>query len=419
MIPDGGGGRRRGGGGGGRRRWAWREAAGAAGGGGGGDRQRGWCQQVGWWPPEGEATAVGNTARGSMLGNQVDESTLVLQILSGLPAEFDMSKTVLENIEGKRNRADESAKLLKVEQRGSQGRPSSTSGVKSKEFAATASKKSCDKRAVVCYFCDKKGHMKRDCLKKKANDANGNKKINGGRRKGGGGGGAPPRAALAYAASEGQDGKLNAPGSTCGFSTSVLESGATNPMAARDKGFTVKATGSEAKVTLADGHKVSIKGHGYVSMDVGKGDTTARLVLHEAILVPDLTENLLSVRPVARRGSAVVFVGDACYIFSDGKAVLASGDLGNASVAGSVNEYENYVLKVTQVTASASAASTRMEGKAEPRYRRFYHLCFENLKRVVGMVSGIPLTNTEAKRVPGTAPRARGGGVWRVRPPRW
>jgi len=77
-----------------------------------------------------------------MLGNQVDESTLVLQILSGLPAEFDMRKTVLENIEGKRNLANESAKLLKVEQRGSQGRPSSTSGVKSKEFAETASKKS-------------------------------------------------------------------------------------------------------------------------------------------------------------------------------------------------------------------------------------------------------------------------------------
>ena len=32
--------------------------------------------------------------------------------------------------------------------------------------------------AVVCYYCDKKGHMKRDCLKKKADDAKGNKKPN-------------------------------------------------------------------------------------------------------------------------------------------------------------------------------------------------------------------------------------------------
>ena len=100
-------------------------------------------------------------------------------------------------------------------------------------------------------------------------------------------------------------------------------------------------------------------------MDVGKGNTTAHMVLDEAMLVPDLTDNLLSVRAVYRRGGAVVFVGDACYILSDGDAVLASGVLSNTSVVGSVNESENYVLKVTPVTASARAVSTRMDGEAE------------------------------------------------------
>jgi len=66
-------------------------------------------------------------------------------------------------------------------------------------------------------------------------------------------------------------------------------------MAAQDAGFTVKTTRSGAKVTLANGHKVPIKGHGYASMDVGKGNSTAGMVLDEAMLVPDLTENLLSV----------------------------------------------------------------------------------------------------------------------------
>jgi len=97
----------------------------------------------------------------------------------------------------------------------------------------------------------KKGHMKRDCLKKKADDAKGNKKPNGGRREGGCGGGAPPRAALAYAASAGQAGKRNASGSSSGSSTWVLDSGATNHMAAQDAGFTVKTTGSGAKVTFS------------------------------------------------------------------------------------------------------------------------------------------------------------------------
>jgi len=126
------------------------------------------------------------------------------------------------------------------------------------------------------------------------------------------------------------------------------------------------------------------------------------MVVGESMLVPDLTDSLLSVRAVDRRGGAVVFVGDSSYILSDGEAVLASGVLSNASVVGSVNKSENYVLKVTLVKASEGAASTRMDGEAELWHRRFNHLGFENLKRVVGMVDGIPASVAEAKRVLGT-----------------
>jgi len=41
----------------------------------------------------------------------------VLQILSGLAAEYDMIKTVLENVEETRNLSDVSAKLLTAQQR--------------------------------------------------------------------------------------------------------------------------------------------------------------------------------------------------------------------------------------------------------------------------------------------------------------
>jgi len=338
----------------------------------------------------------------SMLVNHVDVNTLVLQILSGLPAEYDMIKTVLENMDGKRNLADVSAKILTVEQRGSHGRSSSAAGVKSQAVAATASKKPWDKRAVVCYYCDRKEHMKRDCLKKKADDAKGNRKPDGGRREGSGGGGAPPRAALAYAASEGQTGTLSVTRSTSRSSTWVLDAGATNHMATQDTGFTVKMTGIRADVTLADGSKVLIKGHGYASMDLEKGNTTTRMVPDEAMLGQDLTDNLLSVRAVDRRGAAVALVGNASYTLSDGEAVLESGALSNTSVVGSVNESENCVLKVTPVTASARAASTRMDGEAEQWNRRFNHLGFDNLKQVVGMVDGMPWTVAHAKSVPGT-----------------
>jgi len=277
----------------------------------------------------------------AMLGNPVDDNTLALRVLSGLPAEYGMLRTVLEIKERKLVMSDVTAKLLQVEQRSQAGGASKPAGgVKSQAFAAAAAKKPWAKKEVVCFYCDKKGHMQRQCHKKKADEAKGWKKPGGGRRDGGEGGGPHVGAALAYTASAGQVGRNKAQGSTSGSSTWVLDSGATSHMAAGDKGFTVKSAGSGAKVTLANGDKVPIKGHGRVSMDVGKGNTKKRMVLNEAMLVPGLTSNLLSVRAVDRHGGAVVFVGDACYILNDGDAFYASGVLAKASVVGKVNSME-------------------------------------------------------------------------------
>jgi len=136
--------------------------------------------------------------------------------------------------------------------------------------------------------------------------------------------------------------------------------------------------------------KVPIKGHDHFSMDDGEGNVKARMVLSEAMLVPDLTSNLMSVTAVDRSRGAVVFVGDAWYILREGDAVRASGVLGKASVVGKVNDREKYVLKVTPVKASANAASTRIAVEAEHWHRQFNHLGFGNLKRAAKMVDEMP-----------------------------
>jgi len=339
----------------------------------------------------------------TMLGNPVDDNTLALRVLSGLPSEYGMPRTVLENKDVKLVMLDVTAKLLQVEQRNIAGGSSKPAGgVKSQAFAVAAPKKPFDKKSVVCYYCDKKGHMKRDCYKRKADDAKGKNKPRGGRRDGGHGGGPQAGAALAYTASAGQPGSSKAHGSTSGSLTWVLDSSATSHMAAGDKGITVQAAASWAKVTLANGDKVPIKGHGHVSKEVGKGNTKVRMVLAEAMLVPDLTSNLLSVRAVDSNSGAVVFVGVAWYILSDGDDVRSSGVLDKASVVGKVNDQEQYVLKVTPVKASANAASTRISGEAELWHLRFNHLGIENLKRAVKMVDGMPSSVTDAERVVGT-----------------
>jgi len=79
-------------------------------------------------------------------------------------------------------------------------------------------------------------------------------------------------------------------------------------MAAGDQGYSVRTAGSGAEVTLANGEKVPIKGHGHVSMDVEESRTEMRMVLGKAMIVPRLTSDLLSVRTVHRNRGAVVFV---------------------------------------------------------------------------------------------------------------
>jgi len=248
----------------------------------------------------------------AMFGNPVDDNTLALRVLAGLPAENGMLRTGLENKHTKLVMSDETAKLLQVEQRSiSVGTSKPSGSVKSQAFAAAAPKKPFDKKSVVCFYCNKKGHMQRDCHKKKADEAKGKGKPGGSGREGGHGGGPHAGAALAYTAFTGNTGSSKARGSSLCSSTCVLDSGATNHMAAGDKGFTVRTAGSGAEVTLANGEKVPIKGHCHVSMDVGKGKTKTRMVLGEAMLVQDLTRNLLSDRAVDRNRGAVVFVGNA------------------------------------------------------------------------------------------------------------
>jgi len=53
----------------------------------------------------------------AMLGNPVDDNTLALRALSGLPSEYGMLRTVLENKNVKLVMSDVTAKLLQVEQR--------------------------------------------------------------------------------------------------------------------------------------------------------------------------------------------------------------------------------------------------------------------------------------------------------------
>jgi len=158
----------------------------------------------------------------AMLGNPVDDNTLALRVLSGLPSEYGMLRTVPENKDVELVMPDVAAKLLQVEQRDIAGGSSKPAGgVKSEAFTVAAPKKPFNKTSVVCYYCDKMGHMKRDCYKRKADEAKSKNMPGCGRRDGGHGGGPQAGAALAYTASAGQPGSSKAHCKTSGLSSHV------------------------------------------------------------------------------------------------------------------------------------------------------------------------------------------------------
>jgi len=140
----------------------------------------------------------------AMLGNPVDDNTLALRVLAVLPAEYGMLRKVLENKDTKLVMSNVTGNLLQVEHRSiSVGASKPSGSVKSQAFAAAAPKKLFDKKWVVCCYYNKKGHMQRDCYKKKAEEAKGKGKPGIGGLEGVHGGGPHAGATLAYTASTG------------------------------------------------------------------------------------------------------------------------------------------------------------------------------------------------------------------------
>jgi len=135
----------------------------------------------------------------AMLGNPVEDNTLALRVLSGLPSENGILRTFLEKKVVKLVMSDVTATLLQVEQRKAAGDSWKPAGdFKSQAFPVAAPKKPFDKKSVACEYCDKKGHMKRDCYKRGADETKGMNKPGGRRRDRGHGGGPQAGAARAY-----------------------------------------------------------------------------------------------------------------------------------------------------------------------------------------------------------------------------
>jgi len=103
-----------------------------------------------------------------MLENPVDDNTLALRVLAGLPAEYGMLRMVWEKKNTKLFMSDVTAKLLQVEQRSiSVGASKPPGSVKAQAFAAASPTEPFDKKSAFCVYCNNKRHMQRDCHRRR------------------------------------------------------------------------------------------------------------------------------------------------------------------------------------------------------------------------------------------------------------
>lgn len=90
-------------------------------------------------------------------------------------------------------------------------------------------------------------------------------------------------------------------------------------------------------VTLANGHRVKVKANGTIDMTTTATERPTRMRLKDSRLVPELRNNLLSVRAFDRKKGATIVVNDHCYLYKDGTEIANSGLSEQASVISCLN----------------------------------------------------------------------------------
>ena len=324
----------------------------------------------------------------SAAGHDVPDQELAWTVMAGLHNTYETVCTVLETTEAELTLDKVLPHLVQVEQR--HDRPvrleetalmaAPSGGPSGRPF--TPKTNQIEDRA--CYYCGKKGHLKRDCRKKKSDEA----RRRGGLGVGGRGGGGHQQhfgAIALTAALEAPSGGHLQPSAPLRF---VLDTGASRHIT-RDGSALMNARAPRGRPTITFGNGGTAEAvlTGEVELSTPRGT----FVLHDVLYVPEATENLISVRAATKRGLAFTFHADRCEITMNGAALAVAPCTGDTI----------YYLHGHPITADAPQALAALHKLESPElwHRRYAHLGYENLARLQtkGMVNGITTTAAEFK----------------------
>jgi hypothetical protein len=345
--------------------------------------------------------------------------TLSMQLLAGLPAEYEMTVTVIANESPLPTLETITGKLLLAEQRISSSGASSSSGSALREARAYqarggsgAAPRRSGRDGRTCYYCNKPGHIAAEC-RKKASDM----------RAGGGGYSGMQQQAGSFmqrpSALRASMPRMGAPQqrSSVRFSTPpqqrseallsrsithevvltaaaseqppqhlewVLDSGASRHITnSLSEMLNPQALNGSVTITFGNNSQAKAEAVGDVVLTNISGAAVPRIVLGEALYVPQASANLLSISAASSKGIDFTFNGDTCTI-SKGSFFIAT-----AEKSGGL-----FTLRTSERALAAWSSES-----PQLWHRRFAHLGYTNLAKMQsgGMVKGINIHPQEFK----------------------
>ena len=163
----------------------------------------------------------------------------------------------------------------------------------------------------------------------------------------------------------------------------ILDSGATYHICNTETMFNnFRALRNPVNITLGDGQNLQAVGRGNVTltMNLPQGKVES-CILHDVLLVPDLSYNLLSVTAASKRGKVTIFSETRCEIRNSKSKLVATGH----------KEGSLYYLDHGGPTHQACPSSVCNTSKETTWHRRLGHLGFQGMQTLAKnkMVNGL------------------------------
>ena len=219
------------------------------------------------------------------------------------------------------------------------------------------------KDSRTCYYCGKPGHIARFCFKAKNKERESANK-------------AMEEDDYAFVSHVGAQFK--------GLSKWIMDSGATKHMTPHKEAFATYEVISPRNVHMGDDSIVEAVGMGSIVVEVMVRGQPKRIRIHDALHVPMLKANLLSVSKLVSSGLKVVFNIEGCIVNAPSGEIIA-----RAPREG--NLYQMTFTKVYVAEKANAAQVSSNQGALELWHRRLGHLNVKGVSALQHMVSGMDL----------------------------